>query len=561
MFSQIKSVQYLVALLKAHNVKHVVLSPGGRNIPINHSLEQDDFFTCYSVVDERSAAYFALGLSKQLGNEIVAVCCTSSVAASNYLPAITEAFYLNVPLLVLTADRNPSLLEQRENQMINQVNMYQNFCKKCVNLPFTETPSDLWACQRLINEAILEVKHHGNGPVQINIPMAGNIGLFTEPKLPPVKVIRRLEHGRTPEKWEEQAQRLAKAKKIMVVCGERNPLSKAEKNCMEAFARKYNCVIATEHISNVDCEGSLDLFGAAQVMPLDTFTDFAPEIVISIGGNFVSRMKDLLRAKPSLSEHWLIDESGRVCDVFKSLQCIYECSVQEFFGYFAEHAPAKAKNDGMYFRAWESYAEKTVYPDFPFSNSYAIKALAKEIPENSILHTGILNATRIMQHCKLSKGIVSYSNIGAFGIDGSMSTLMGQAAIAANRLAFLVIGDLSFFYDMNALQIRHVGKNVRILLINNSGAAEFHYYMGEEVIPTLNRHIAAEHHTSAKGWVESRNFRYYSARSAEEFDRVLKDFIDPKSDRPAVLEVFTDKKADAELLKAYYGTFKNKKTI
>lgn len=559
MYSKIKSVQFLVALMKEHGVKHVVLSPGGRNIPINHCLEQDDYFTCYSVVDERSAAYFAIGLSQQLGNEIVGICCTSSVAASNYLPGITEAFYLNVPLLVITADRNPYMLGQMENQMIDQVDMYKNFCKKCVNLPLAEGPEDQWACQRLINEALLEVKHHGCGPVQINIPITGGIGLFVEPKLPPVKVIKRFEYKRKESDWAAMARILSKAEKILVVCGERIPPDKNELANIEKFAAKYNCVFATEHVSNVNFPGSLDLFGAAQVMPLDTFTDFVPDIVISMGGNFVSRLKDLLRAKPAKSRHWVIDEAGRVCDVFKSLRAVFECTPADFFEYFANAAPAGAKNNMVYHNAWAEYAKNTQYPDFPYSNSYAIKGLSKKIPAGSIMHTGILNATRIMQHCEINDDITAYSNIGAFGIDGSMSTFMGQSVIASDKLAFLVIGDLSFFYDMNALQIRHIGKNVRIMLVNNSGAAEFHLFMGEKVIPTLNKHIAAEHFTSAKGWVESKNFRYYSARTAEEFDKVVDEFIDPSADRPAVLEVFTDKKADAEELKAYYNKFKTKK--
>ena len=156
MYSKIKNVQYLVQLLKEHGGHHMVLSPGARDIPISHSVEEDPFFTCYSVVDERSAAYFAIGLSQQLGNEIVAIVCTSSVAASNYMPGITEAFYLKVPLLVITCDRNPRLLGQMENQMIDQVDMFKNFCKKCVNLPLIEAPEDDWYCQRLVNEAILD---------------------------------------------------------------------------------------------------------------------------------------------------------------------------------------------------------------------------------------------------------------------------------------------------------------------------------------------------------------------------------------------------------------------
>ncbi|MCH1982153.1 2-succinyl-5-enolpyruvyl-6-hydroxy-3-cyclohexene-1-carboxylic-acid synthase [Ruminococcus sp. OA3] len=551
MYTKTKNVQYLIALMKAHNVRHVVLSPGGRNIPINHCLEQDDFFTCYSVVDERSAAYFAIGLSQQLGNEIVGICCTSSVAASNYTPGITEAFYLRVPLLVITADRNPNMLEQMENQMINQVDMFRNFCKKCVNLPVVKDDDDAWACQRMINEALLEVKHHGDGPVQVNIPIPKDLGIFTEPKLPEVKVIRRLDYMRDMDKWKEMAGKLKKASRIMVVCGEHIPPQRKELDDMIRFAKKYNCVIATEHISNVECEGALNIFGAAEVMPFKSFDEYLPEIVISVGGNFVSRIKDLLIGKHGQFEHWSVDEGGRVCDMFKSLTAIFECTSADFFAYFANEASAMMANDRKYYDKWAEARVKAEFPDFPFSNSYAIKALAKKIPARSLMHLGILNSTRIMQQCDVAEGVTAYSNIGAFGIDGSMSTFVGQSVIAADKLCFLVIGDLSFFYDMNALQIRHLGKNVRIMLINNSGAAEFHYFIGEKVIPTLNQHIAAEHFTSAQGWVESKNFRYYSAKTTDELDSVLDEFINPSADRPAFLEVFTDKKYDADSLKEH----------
>ena len=559
MYTKTKNVQFLVALMKAHNVRHVVLSPGGRNVPINHCLEQDDFFTCYSVVDERSAAYFAIGLSQQLGGEVVGICCTSSVAASNYTPGITEAFYLGVPLLVITADRNPNMLGQLENQMIDQVDMFRNFCKKCVNLPVIKNHEDTWACQRMINEALLEIKHHGNGPVQINIPIVGGLAMFTEPKLPNVKVIRRLEYMRELDQWKEMAEKLKKAERIMVVCGERIPPRKKELDNIIKFAKKYNCMLATEHISNIECDGALDIFGAAQVIPADTFEEYLPDIVISLGGNFVSRIKNLLKGKAGKFEHWDVDEGGRICDMFKSLTTVFECTSAEFFDYFAGEATVMMSNNKRYYDQWAAYKKQTVYPDFAFSNSYAIKALSKKIPAKSLMHLGILNSTRIMQHCQVAEGVTAYSNIGAFGIDGSMSTFIGQSVIASDKLCFLVIGDLSFFYDMNALQIRHLGKNVRIMLVNNSGAAEFHYFIGEKVIPTLNQHIAAEHFTSAKGWVESKNFRYYSARTADELDSVMDQFIDPSSDQPAFLEVFTDKKADAESLKAYYKKFKEQK--
>ncbi|MGN0165221.1 MAG: 2-succinyl-5-enolpyruvyl-6-hydroxy-3-cyclohexene-1-carboxylic-acid synthase [Lachnospiraceae bacterium] len=558
MYSKIKSVQYLLALMKAHDIKHVVLSPGGRNIPIAHSMEQDEFFDCYSVVDERSAAYFAIGLAQQF-NEPVAICCTSSVAASNYLPGITEAFYLKVPILVLTADRNPYLLDQMENQMIDQVDMFKNFCKLCVQLPIVTTADDEWYCQRKINEAILELKHHGCGPVQIDIPIAGEIGMYTQETLPPVKVIRRLEYKRNENEWKDKITELKNANKILVVCGEQIYPSKQLSEAILKFAKKYNCVIATEKVSNIEGPGVLDIFGAAQVMPVDVFEEYVPDIVISFGGNFVSRIKDLLRVRHANCSHWVIDEGGSICDVFKCLTTIYECTPLEFFDFFATNTGLTMSNNKKYYDKWADYVKKAEYPDFPYSNSYVIKELSKRIPSDSLMHLGILNATRIMSHCKTSENITSYSNIGAFGIDGSMSTFIGQSVAAPDKLAFLVIGDLSFFYDMNALQIRHLGKNVRIMLVNNSGAAEFHFFMGEKLIPTLNRHIAAEHFTSAEGWVKTKGFTYLAAHNQEEFDANIEKFVVAKSDAPIFLEVFTDKKSDAEMLKDYYAKFKTQK--
>lgn len=559
MYSKIKHVQYLVQLLKEHNVHHIVLSPGARNIPISHSVEEDDFFTCYSVVDERSAAYFAIGLSQELGNETVAICCTSSVAASNYMPGITEAFYLNVPLLVITCDRNPRLLNQRENQMIDQVDMFKNFCKKCVNLPLVEVEEDEWYCQRLINEGLLELRHHGCGPVQINVPISGGIGHFQEEGLPPVKTIRRIEYGRTPEAWKERAEKLKNAKKIMVVCGQRIPMGGHEAEMMEKFAKKYNCIIATERISNVEIPGSLDIYGACEVMPLDQFDDYIPDIVITIGGNFVSRIKDLLRVRHGRFEHWSVTEKGEICDVVKSLTTVFECTDDDFFTYFANEAGLTMSNDKNFFNTWKNYVDHSQFPDLPYSNSYAIKKLAEKMPSGSLMQLGILNATRIMGHCKTKPGMTAYSNVGAFGIDGSMSTFVGQSVASPDKLAFCVIGDLSFFYDMNALQIKHLGKNVRIFLINNSGAAEFHYFMGQKLIPTINWHIAAEHGTTAEGWVKSRGLNYFCAHNQEEFDANLDAFINPDADAPQVFEVFTKKDEDADILKNYYKTYKTSK--
>ena len=213
MYTKIKNVQILVSLLKQHNIRHLVLSAGTRHVPLAHSVENDDFFKCYSVVDERSAGYFALGLAKEL-REPVAIACTSSTATCNYVPPIAEAYYQKVPLLVLTGDRDPYLLDQLEDQMINQVDMYRNFCKKCVSLPVVENDKDVWYCQRLINEALLELNHHGAGPVQINFPINQSIEDIADasvPELPVYNKIERCEIGKNKALWQQKAEKLKNA--------------------------------------------------------------------------------------------------------------------------------------------------------------------------------------------------------------------------------------------------------------------------------------------------------------------------------------------------------------
>ena len=287
MYTKIKNVQIIVSLLKQHNIRHLVLSAGTRHVPLAHSVENDDFFKCYSVVDERSAGYFALGLSKELG-EPVAIACTSSTATCNYTPAVAEAFYQKVPLLILTGDRDPYSLNQLEDQMIDQKDMYRNFCKKCVSLPVVKDERDEWYCQRLVNEALLELDHHGKGPVQINFPIVQSIEEIANagaPELPMYNKIERCEIGKKPQLWEKMTQKLRNAKRIMVLLGAATPASKELCKAMDDFAERYNCVIATEPLSNLHCKNALNCYLMAESITVATLSKYAPDLVIFFGGN------------------------------------------------------------------------------------------------------------------------------------------------------------------------------------------------------------------------------------------------------------------------------------
>lgn len=561
MYSIIENVRILVGLLKGHGIKHVVTSPGGSSIPIVHTVEVDDYFTCYSVIDERSAGYFALGIAQQTG-EPVAVVCTSGTAACNYLPAVTEACYQNVPLAIITADKHPYYDKQLVVQVINQENMYQDKVKHSVTLPFKiNNDEDFWYCHRLVNEALLELNHHGSGPVHINIPTIGSQIDFSVKELPDVTALNRVSYDSGAEQWQEKIKELASFRNVLVVFGQHSPYSGCTVRHIEMFAEKYNCVLSVEHVSNLKCKGAVSTYPVIETSPGYAAQVVPPDLVISLGGNLATyKMQGYLAQVKGKCRHWVVEESGYVKDPFKKLTDIFECTPAHFFEYFSESAPLESINDQSYYKAWEELLSGFKVLEMPFSNMYAAWGLSKHIPDNSLLHLSILNSTRHMHFFDLDKSIRVYSNIGALGIDGSMSSFMGQAAVS-DHLAFLMIGDLSFFYDMNSAGLKHVGRNVRVLLVNNSGASEFHFYIGEENIPTLDEYISVRHKSTAKGWVESCGFKYLSASTQEEFDEAIVEFTSEKSDSPILLEVFTDMKKDAEITHELYSLNEHKDSV
>ncbi len=551
MYSNYKSVQILIALLRQYNIRNIVMSPGGSDIPIVHSIENDDFFTCYSVVDERSAVYFAIGIS-QVMNEPVVCVCTSGTAVANYLPGMTEAYYQNVPIIAITADKNPYFQGQIETQKIKQKGIFGEVSKKSIELPFCKSEDEIWYCERIIKEALIAATHHGKGPVHINIPIIGSYANYDIVKLPGVKRLNII-NCETPDNiWRDYLDILTNLQKILIVVGQNMIFTKEDKTNIEKFFEKYNCVISVEHSSNLKCKGSVFTYPATETGNTNK-NELVPDLVISLGNNVVSYgLKPFLRRNAKQFIHFAVDEGGRIRDVFQSLTDIFECSHSYFFRYFANNAPITASNNRQYYQYWKDVTEKINIPDFPFSNFYVGKKLASIIPEKSVLHLAILNSTRIMQFFELKDNIRVFVNAGALGIDGCLSTFIGHAA-ATPELAFGIIGDLSFFYDMNAAGITHVGNNVRIVLLNNGGGSEFHFFNNKKDIPTLNKHICAQHNKSAKGWIKSLGYTYYSASSKNELDDILESFIENNSS-PKFLEIFTDLEEDARITREFYDT-------
>ncbi len=555
MYSDNKSIQILISLFKEFGVKHTVLSPGTRNVPFVHSVERDSFFKCHSIVDERSAGYFAIGLAVEK-KEPVIISCTSATATTNYSSAVCEAYEQKLPIIILTGDRNPYYLDQLEDQMVPQTQLYPGRTKKQITLPIIKDEIDYWYCRRIVNEALLEMNHNGSGPIHINVPtewglFAQNFNTKELPKLNPIRrvTIRDMFAGKISEVDE-----LKSKKRILVIYGQSRPASKELIDAINNFSNKYDCVISSETISNITCNNQINTSLITRALSKDTFSNiYAPDTVISIGGNYVSQIKGLLNGCTKEFEHWTINEEGVVVDQFKKLTRVFECSPLEFFKYFGENTIDNDKTN-EYLRLWNEKIDSMPKPKFEYSSNYAMQEFLKRVPNNSLIHYGNGVSAHVSQYFSVDESLEHYCHTGTTTIDGSVSTFIGQSS-ATNRLSFLFVGDLSFFYDMNGIWNRYVGNNVRILIYNNEGGETFHWNAARD-IDTLPQHISAEHFASAKGWVESRGFKYLSSHTKEEFDEKLPEFMVSESDQPIVFEVFTKKDIDAKMLMAYYDEIK-----
>lgn len=544
----LKNVQVLIAMLKEYGIDHIVLSPGGRNVPFVHSVENDPYFTCYSVVDERSAAFFGIGLIHSL-KKPVAICCTSATASCNYLSGVTEAFYQHLPLVVLTADRNSYYLNQDEEQMIPQISMYNGVCKKEVSLPIVQNAADEWYCGRVINEALSELNHGTIGPVHINFQIENILTEYTVPELPPVKRIKRVGYF-DAEEW-QMALEEAKDKKIMVIFGQHLTVSDELKNYMELFSETYNCVVCTDLLSNLHIKRQVNTINIASTSVFQTLDEMLPDIVITMGGNYLSTMRNWLKSHEGDFSHWKVSKGGEFADQFKNLTKVFECE-EEFFLKQFTGAVADAAVAHQYFDQWKKAEQNVAVSDFPWSSIYAAKEFIHNIPDSSKLHIANSNSVRLSMMFELNPTVEVFCNRGCNGIDGSMSAFIGNAAVS-DELCFLIIGDLSFFYDMNSLWNRYIRKNVRIMLNNNLGAGIFHVMPGEKLLPTLDEYTAARHNQTAELWAKSCGFRYLSAKNKEDFDSNLQEFLSDEGDEPVLFEVFTEKESDAALLKKFYN--------
>lgn len=536
-----KHTQILIALLKSHGVKKIVASPGATNVCLVASLQHDSYFEIYSSVDERSAAYIAVGLAAESG-EPVALSCTGSTASRNYIPGLTEAYYRKLPVLAITSSQHLGRVGQNYVQVIDRSSPLADMVRESVTVDCVHTEEDEWACAVNINKALIALRKNGGGPAHINLVTTYSRD-FSCKTLPDVKVITYVQNKKDMPSLEAY-------KHIAILVGVHRKWSDELKKAVEDFCGAYNAVVIANHASNYAGDYGYD----PDLM--NNMADYLPqmekaELVIYIGeaSRYPSKMKE--------NAMWRVNPDGEIRDMEKKLTHVFSMDETEFFRHYADLK--KETKNNSYARQWQAEYHNILklVPELPFSNVWVARELSRLLPENSVFHLSGSNTARAWNFFPISKTIECYSNDGTMGIDGQVSALIGESLANTKRLHFGAVGDLTFFYDMNSLGNHHVGKNLRLLVVNNGKGAEFRIYSqpAAEFGDKADSYMAAAGHYGNKSpdlirhYAEDLGYEYLTASTKEEFLESAKRFTVPEmTDRPMIFEVFTDSADESEAI-------------
>ena len=511
MYAHNRIVLQLISLLKQYGIRRIVVSPGCRHMPLVNSLERDPYFIMYSVVDERSAGFFAIGLIQRTG-EPVAVACTSGTACQNLGSSVAEAFYQKLPLLVLSGDRLPALLNQGEDLMYDQASSFCSITKYHTRLPYIQSDIDEWHCNRLINEGLIELTCHGKGPVHIDFPIVECFNVpYDVETLPVARKITWHSHSLPESDWESFSEKL-RGKKVAIVWGQSVDANERMKRAVDTFCSVYDAVILTDIISNCHCKNAItNSFVLLSCMNWDDRSQLSPDIIISVGGTYFFINSMIQYAQEFQSEHWQVGNETKVCDPFHNLREVFEMDEVDFFERMSECSAFQ--NVGNYAESWKMMSLIPSNPLKPNSNeAYSIGRLLVNLPSCSSLQLANSMSIRFANFFPIDPSVIVNCNRGISGIDGSLSTMVGFSSGYDGGPSFYITGDLSFLYDMNALSIRHLRKGgLRILMINNCGGAVLWAKTESMVDGRFPINCAAGNNVNVQPWVESCGFQYLQA--------------------------------------------------
>ena len=490
-------------------------------------------------------SYMACGLSAESGEPVV-LSCTGATASRNYLPGLTEAYYRHLPIVAITSTERTIMAGHNIAQVIDRSEIQKDVAKISVLARAVYNDDDAWDCMIQVNKALLELNHHGKGPVHINLEKVGGDD-FSNKDLPSARNIERIMPNQNfPD---------LNNKKVAIFVGSHQRWSDELTEAVDAFCGIYDAVVFCDQTSNYKGKYRVNFsLTASQIWYNSPLLN--TDIIIHLGevsGDYYQQG----RLGGNTKEVWRVSEDGVIRDTFKKLKFVFEMSEIEFFHHFNNVETGEFTNYLNQCRL-ENEKIQSKIPELPFCNIWIALKMAPLIPPNSVMHFGILNSLRSWNFVDIPNTVLSYANVGGFGIDGGVSTLIGSSLSNKDKIHFGIFGDLAFFYDLNVLGNRHVSNNVRILLVNNGKGSEFRLYhhpasaFGEEA----DRYIAAGGHYGCKSlslvkhYSEDLGFQYYSASNKEEFINSFHAFLTPQiTNRPMLFEVFTNESDESNALK------------
>ncbi len=549
----IRNIPFICA---QHGLKQVVITPGSRNAPLIISFNRNHDITCLSITDERSAGYFALGIAQATGKPVGLV-CTSGTAALNFTPAIAEAFYQNLPLVIFTADRPPEWIDQADGQTIRQAEVFRNHVKHGVVLPVeTSEEADLWYHDRLVSQAVDIACKHPQGPVHINVPLREP--LYT--KLPPprdeIKILKTLASAPdiTDDELSTVLTKWQKARKKLIIAGFGMPGEKLG-NLLGKINQDKSVVIIAENLSNLADEKficSPERFFAG--LSIEEKENFRPDLLITFANAVVSKkMKQFLRIyKPA--EHWHLSPWPAYTDTYQSLTLNISIRPDLFFEKVVKRKLADSKAydyKGRFFEKEQEIraAHDTYLKNAAFSDLKAFEQILTKMPSGTNLHLANSTPVRYAQLFATRPDIRYYSNRGTSGIDGCVSAAAGSSYATGNPTT-LISGDLAFIYDSNALWNRYIGENLRIIVMNNGGGNIFSLIETSEEIEDIRNFFETPHHVNFRLLADAFGIKYYFCKDLSSLQKQAEIFFGKPG--PSLLEVKTDGQVNKEVYQEYF---------
>lgn len=526
----------------AHGVKYAVLSPGSRSAPVALSFMRNTKIEHFVLADERSAAYTALGMAKQTQSPVVLV-CTSGTAALNYAPAIAEAFFSEVPLIVFTADRPPEWTAQADNQSIYQENIYGKHAKANFNLPVDYShPDAQWQAQRQVNEGLILSQTGKHGSVHFNVPLREPLYLDSPIKdIQKPKIIRPNYFATDSEEaFKFLTEKIKKFKKVVFVCGNANYDEDLVENTEYFCEEKYGVLLldpASNLHNNTNAIKHSDFI--LDGLSKKEIDGLVPELVITFGGPIVSKNLKAFLRNDKIKEHWHISDSSIASDTFQKLT---KAIVMDSFWFFEMLYNSDISFNEDYYEKWtdlENDASSKIYKKtavLPYCESKAVIKILNALPRECVLHLGnSLPIRHVTSFPNLDNATEVYSNRGTSGIDGSLSTAAGQSMVD-KRMHILILGDLSFLYDSNGLWNKYLKGNLKIIILNNYGGRIFESLPGAAKQAELEEYFVTEQNLSFEHTAKQHSIAYFVAENEEELEASFLKFF-KKGKRPCILEV------------------------